>query len=137
MSSTSPELKVPQPAPCSRRTHAGVLYRLRLPLAHEDSCWFVLQPSEPVSAVSWPLPALLAELRLRGCTRPPGEAAGSADARGNTAAACKQLNLMSGSRCARVCSIETAFFFFFSFCDVILHHQYMVLRLDLKTNIDG
>lgn len=77
----------------------------------------VLQPSEPFlhSRLSWPLPALLAELRLQGRTRSPGEAAGSADARGNTAAGCKaqlELSLMSWNTIHQSLQPETAFLLF-------------------------
>lgn len=78
------------------------------------------------SQLSWPLPALLAELRLQGCTRPPGEAAGSADARGNGAVGWKaqlELILLFWNKCMSM-QPETALLLFclvFFFSQVFLH----------------
>lgn len=88
---------------------AHVLYR---PFSSQGASVLLEQMPGLLSQLSWPRPALLADLRLQGRTRPPREAAGAADARGNKALECKaqlELSLMSWNKYARVCSLRQRF----------------------------
>lgn len=90
----------------------------RVLLCHEDrsrSHYRLCPPAfwaSPAQSAQ-PVPAPLAELRLQGHTRPSGEVADSADARGNKASGCKaqlELNLMSWNKIHQSLQPETAFF---------------------------